>query len=152
MVVLGLDQSTTKTGWSLFKDGVYIDSGVINLSSMKDTEARLLVMADKIAELVSSLAPSKVVIEDIYENNNTATLVLLGRLQGAIMMSCHEQDTYCEILPSATWRRLVGIKHRKREECKEAARMFARNVFDIDAESDEADAICIGYADSLKNK
>ena len=152
MTVIGLDQSTTKTGWSLFEDGEYMDSGVIDLSAMKkDSANRALVMAEQICNLIDDKQPDKVAIEDIFDNNNVATLVLLGRLQGMLMLHCYEKGIPCEVLAPASWRSVVGIKEKKRDECKTAAVQFIKNRFYVyPVSTDEAEAVCIGYVGYMK--
>lgn len=147
MVVLGFDQSTTKTGWCVFEDNDYQSSGVIDYSKMKkEPEKRLLTMAEAICEQIDSINPDRVVFEDIFDNSNIQTLVALGRLQGMIMLHCYEKHIPTTILPASTWRKIVGIKQGKRKECKESAIKFIENTFGFSATTDEADAVCLTQA------
>ena len=142
--MLGFDQSTTVSGWCIFEDNRYIDSGVLDLSFMKkDSTRRMLAMAEQICQRIDEVLPDKVVIEDIFENKNVTTLVILGRLQGVIMHHCYKKGIPIEILASKTWRRLVGIKQIKRDDCKQAAIRLVKEKYGLDITSDEAEAVCI---------
>ena len=45
VTLLSLDTSSTKTGWAVFKNGIYKESGVLDWSHIKDnTEDRLQIM------------------------------------------------------------------------------------------------------------
>jgi Holliday junction resolvasome RuvABC endonuclease subunit len=147
MVVLGFDQSTTKTGWCVFIDGQYESSGVIDFSYMKkEPEKRLMTMANKICRYIDSYQPDKVIIEDIFEHNNVQTLVALGRLQGAIMLHCFKKKCPIEILMPSTWRKMLHMKQGKRAEMKAAAIKYVKDNYGFEANADEADAVCITQA------
>ena len=52
---------------------------------------------------------------------------------------------YVEYTPSE-WRSLVGITARKREDCKAASIKRIKDIYNIDVDDNEADAINIGEA------
>lgn len=147
MTVLGFDQSTTTSGWALFQDNEYRLSGVLKFK--EEPEERLCLMADAICERIDYIKPDKVVIEDIFDNNNVHTLVVLARLQGAIIQYCHKQSIPIDILAPKTWRKLVGIKGKKRKEVKEEAVQLVADLYGINVSADEAESICITKAAAL---
>ena len=142
--VLAFDQSTTTTGWCTFIDNNYNASGVIKTRG--STEDRLMYMAELIAAKIDDFRPNLVAIEDVFDKNNVATVVLLARLQGAIMLHCNEKGIPVKILGPNTWRKIVGVKKHKREEAKAEAVQLVKNAYGIDVIADEAEAICIGKA------
>lgn len=146
MITLGFDQSTTKSGWALFEDDEYLSSGVINLSSIKDSTERLMEMGDAICQRIDKAIPDKVVIEDIFDKNNVAVMALLARLQGMIMFHCFKKGIPISVLAPKTWRKIVGIKKKKRDEVKEEAIQLVEELYGIPVKNDEAEAVCITKA------
>lgn len=147
MKVLGFDQSTTKTGYSVFIDGRYASSGVIDYSYMKkEPDVRLATMGQHICDFIDITEPDVVAIEDIFENSNIQTLVALGRLQGMIILHCFKKKYPIKILMPSTWRKMIGMKQGKRAEMKEAAIKYVEDKYNKTVTADEADAVCITQA------
>lgn len=144
MTILGFDQSSTCSGWAVFQDNEYRISGVLKLQG-EPTE-RLLDMADAICERIDFIKPDKVAIEDIFDNQNTHTLVVLARLQGIILSHCHKKGIPLTIIPSKTWRKVVGINEKKRKDAKAAAIKLVEKLYDVQVSADEAEAVLLTKA------
>ena len=164
VTLLSLDTSSTKTGWAVFKNGIYKESGVLDWSRIKDnTEDRLQIMYIDIIQHIQKYEPDILVIEkDIVgsgKRQNMSTINTLVKLIGGIWAYCVQlnMDTpmnfpagefnifYVEYTPSE-WRSLVGITARKREDCKVASIKRIKDIYNIDVDDNEADAINIGEA------
>ena len=162
-ILLSLDTSSTKTGWAIFGNGIYEESGVLDWSHVKETEDRLLIMYIDIIQLINKYEPDILVIEkDIVgsgKRQNMSTINTLVKLIGGVWAYCIQlnMDTpmnlpagefnifYVEYTPSE-WRSLVGITARKREDCKAASIKRIKDIYNIDVDDNEADAINIGEA------
>ena len=164
VTLLSLDTSSTKTGWAVFKNGIYKESGVLDWSRIKDnTEDRLQIMYIDIIQHIQKYEPDILVIEkDIVgsgKRQNMSTINTLVKLIGGVWAYCIQlnMDTpmnfpagefnifYVEYTPSE-WRSLVGITARKREDCKAASIKRIKDIYNIDVDDNEADAINIGEA------
>ena len=164
VTLLSLDTSSTKTGWAMFKNGIYKESGVLDWSYIKDnTEDRLQVMYIDIIQHIQKYEPDILVIEkDIVgsgKRQNMSTINTLVKLIGGIWAYCVQlnMDTsmnlptgefavfYVEYTPSE-WRSLVGITARKRDDCKAASIKRVKDVYNLNVDDNEADAINIGEA------
>lgn len=150
IVILALDQATAITGWAVFDGGSLVDHGKIKMSTSKKVtpEAKRDIMLACIEELIDIYQPDHIVIEDVANQKNVATVVKLARLQGAIMELRRKYDhASLEIVRPTEWRK--GLKFRqgraKREELKAQAQAFTEQKFGLKVGEDEADAICIGY-------
>ena len=161
--LLSLDTSSTKTGWAIFKNGIYKESGVLDWSHVKETEDRLLLMYIDIIQHIDKYEPDILVIEkDIVgsgKRQNMSTINTLVKLIGGVWAYCIQlnMDTpmnfqtgefnifYIEYTPSE-WRGLVGIKACKRDDCKTASIKIIKDIYNIDVDDNEADAINIGQA------
>ena len=128
VTLLSLDTSSTKTGWAVFKNGIYKKSGVLDWSGSG-------------------------------KRQNMSTINTLVKLIGGVWAYCVQlnMDTpmnlpddeyiifYKEYTPSE-WRKLVGITARKRDDCKTASIKRIKDVYNLDVDDNEADAINIGQA------
>ena len=161
--LLSLDTSSTKTGWAIFKNGIYQESGVLDWNHIKDTEERLIIMYIDIIQHIQKYEPDILVIEkDIVgsgKRQNMSTINTLIKLIGGIWAYCIQlnMDTtmnvldgdfkifYVEYTPSE-WRHLVGIKECKRDDCKLASIERIKDIYNLNVDDNEADAINIGEA------
>ena len=162
-ILLSLDTSSTKTGWAIFGNGIYEESGVLDWSHVKETEDRLLIMYIDIIQLINKYEPDILVIEkDIVgsgKRQNMSTINTLVKLIGGIWAYCVQLNMntpmnlptgefivyYIEYTPSE-WRKLVGITARKRDDCKAASIKLIKDMYGKDVDDNEADAINIGQA------
>ena len=69
----------------------------------------------------------------------------LARLQGVLMLVCHEAKVPFEICPTNTWRHDCGVKGRSRTDRKRSMQMLVKQWYDISVSDDESDAIGIGH-------
>lgn len=161
--LLSLDTSSTITGWALFENGEYKTSGILNWSHIKKMNERLEIMYIDIIQNIQKLEPDIIVLEkDIVgsgKRQNMSTINTLVKLIGGIWGYCLQLNSnttmdytngdfkifYTEYSPSE-WRKLVGIKERKREECKKASIKRVKEKYGIEVDDNEADAINIGDA------
>lgn len=151
MRILSCDQSTKITGWSIFEDGLYVKSGVIDLHLSKETtEKRSAKMAVEMCHLIEDNKPDVVVIEEVAMQSNAQTLKLLARIQGVAIGFCAAHDIPLHILEPTKWRSSLGFKQGakvKREELKQQSRDFVKSCFGLDIKSeDETESVAINEA------
>ena len=88
-----------------------------------------------------------VVFEDVQNQQNENTYKKLSRVQGAIIAWCEIQGVDYDIVAPSHWRSVLGGSWgRKRDEQKQHAIEYVKDVLDKDVSSDEADALCIGLS------
>ena len=82
VTLLSLDTSSTKTGWAVFKNGIYKESGVLDWSHIKDnTEDRLQIMYIDIIQHIQKYEPDILVIEkDIVGSGKRQNMSTLNTL------------------------------------------------------------------------
>ena len=90
--VLAFDTSTKKTGWALFINGKYAESGLIDLSKNKNVEERIKKMCLTITTLIFDKSPDHVVIEELPSTRNADTVRKLSRIIGAVYYYCISKD------------------------------------------------------------
>ena len=150
MRVLSLDQSTRVTGWSLFEDGQYVQSGVIDLHKITDTDERSKQMGLEICKTIECHNPSIVIIEEVQQQSNVSTVIKLARIQGVAIGFCAAHNIDLHILTPSRWRAALKYKQGpkvKREELKQQSRDFVKNTFGLTIKSeDENEATAINEA------
>lgn len=146
-VILAFDQSTTRSGYSVFIDGKYDHSGLVDKHKNKDLQSRFKEMYEGIHEVIDAEKPDTVVIEDTQmQGGNGATYKILCQLQGAIMGMCYAMDIMFHVIAPSQWRSALKFRQGpkvKREELKSQSIEFAKNEFGIDRYEDEMEACCI---------
>ena len=150
MKVLSMDQSTRITGFSVFNDGKYVNSGVIDLHKIKDTDERSKQMAVEICKLIGDTKPDVTIIEEVQQQSNVSTVIKLARIQGVAIGFCAAHNIDLHILTPTRWRSALSYQQGpkiKREQLKQQSRDFVKNVLRLNIESeDENEAICINEA------
>lgn len=149
ITLLSLDTSTTSTGWAIFKDGKYQESGVIDdFKKVKNGHERLKLMTKKLLDNIGQLKPDIIVIEKDVVFGNMKVIDMLMKIIGAVYGFClFNGITYYEFAPSE-WRKYVKLQAfgRKRDEFKKASIKYIKDNLNMEVNDDEADAICIGLA------
>lgn len=151
MKILSLDQSTIKTGVSVFKDKTLQNHFLIDLSKDKklSNDERLEKMMNEIKNVIDEENPDVVVFEDVSFQNNVQTLVKLSRLQGSIIQNCLDNNIKYRILTPNEWRCCLDFqlgKGCKRDFLKRQARLYVKIHFNEDMSEDESDSVCIASA------
>lgn len=150
MKVLSMDQSTRITGFSVFDDGQYVKSGVIDLHKIKDTDERSKQMAVEICKLIGDVKPTVTIIEEVQQQTNVSTVIKLARIQGVAIGFCAAHNIDLHILTPTRWRSSLGYQQGpgiKREQLKNQSRAFVKNVLGLSIQSeDENEAIAINEA------
>ena len=152
MRLISLDQSTRVTGWSLFIDGQIVDMGVIDKHKINNSFTRMGEMACEICNKIDVLKPDICILEDIQNQSSVKTVIMLARLQGAILNYCYSNGIRTEILTPSQWRSKLQFHqgaHVKRDELKQQAIDYVKKQFGIeDIDVDQAEAVCISIAAS----
>lgn len=148
--VLALDTSSNKTGWALFINGKYAESGVIDLSKNKNAEDRIKKMCFSVTTLIFDKSPDDVVIEQMPSTRNADTTRKLSRIIGAVFYYCLSNNINYTEISCPTWRKLVGIKNSNRKKVKSDSINRVLQKYKLDINDDEADAINICEAFCIK--
>lgn len=150
MRVLSFDQSTRVSGWSLFEDGEYVCSGVVDMSKSKlETTERSFMMAKRLWKILSKYKPDYLIIEDTQQQNNVQTVITLARLQGMIIGYAEAHDIKVHILLPSAWRKELGYVQGpkvKRAELKEQSADYVKGKYGFVKSEDENEAIALNDA------
>ena len=150
MKVMSFDQSTRVSGWSLFQDGDYLCSGIVDMNTSKlNTSERSFEMAKELWKILKKYKPDHLVIEDTQQQNNVKTVITLARLQGMIIGYAEAHKIKVHILLPSQWRAALSYTQGpkvKRAELKKQSAEYVKNKYGFDLPEDENEAICEGLA------
>lgn len=158
--VLGLDQATRITGYSIFEDGKLISYGAIKSDGYnainRDANVR-----NWLVNTIQNWNIDYVGLEGIQFQKNLeggaqvgiTTFEALARLQGILMITLYDLKIPFEVCHTAVWRQHCGVKGRTRADKKRSMQLLAKQWYDVTISEDEADAIGIGkYTVEFFNK
>lgn len=150
MKVLVCDQSTKCSGWSYFLDGEYVTSGIIDMSkSQLDTDARSFEMAKAIWNVIKQYKPDELVIEQVQNQSNTKTVIILARLAGMLVGYAEAHGVKTHTVEPSKWRSALEYNQGpkvKRAELKQQSIDYVKSHLGVDMPEDQAEATCIGFA------
>lgn len=137
MVYIGLDCSSTCTGYAVFADEILIDYGCIKPTG-SNWRDRVKNQALKLDKLLGRYAPNKVFVEDVPLHNKGGlnTLVILGAVQGTVISLCAARNIEVDFVMPNEWRSEAGLfdgtkDGSKRDAMKEKAVRMANAMFGI---------------------
>lgn len=85
-IILALDVSSSSTGFAVLRNGRWNKSkasfGHIKIPNTQSLPTRLLEFRDRLYSLFNSVAPTHIIIEDVFSGRNVATMKLLARFNG----------------------------------------------------------------------
>ena len=156
--VIGLDQATKITGYSIFDDQKLIKFGTFE-TTYEDEIARDHAIKTWLLNLIENWQPDHIAMEGIQlqEEGNEYRLSVtmfasLARLQGILMELCYDLNISYSVYSAATWRKYCGVKGKYRSDKKKSMQLLAKDWYDVNISNDEADAIGIGkYASEIYN-
>lgn len=151
MIYLALDQALQTTGFAIFDNKTLIEQGSFTIPAGKPIEERLFTFFDKLDALKAVYNFEHLFFEDIQYQNNAETYKKLAFCQASILLWCYNNSMEYTILSPSHWRKTIKSKHgfefgRSRAEQKKVAQQVVEKMFQIQVDSDIADAICIGCA------
>lgn len=85
MTTLSFDPGTNSTGWSLFEDNKLLDAGKFRATSTWNQSKRLGYMLKRSQELISTVIPDVVVVEEQFMGVNRKTSLITARAMGVII-------------------------------------------------------------------
>lgn len=151
MKIMSIDASTKSTGIALFENGKLIDYKNI-VQSSTDTLNRIDAMSAEIEKYYVNNNPDIIVMEDVLPTdvgNNLKTFNPLHYLQAEVVLRLHRRKQAVTLMNVNTWRRICGFamgRYGTRDVMKKKSIEFIKKKYNIDANDDVCDAICLGWA------
>lgn len=162
MVIMGIDGSTTSSGWAIFNSDncKRIASGRIQPKG-ENWRDKIEQEWNMFCQIFEKYHPQKIYMEDVPMKDGKPTILKLGAVQGmAICLASQYDVEICFLLPSE-WRSGLNLfdgtrQGTHRDMLKKKAVETANKLFDLDLkwikekskknEDDEAEALLIAYS------
>lgn len=157
---LAIDQATMVTGFAIFDNKSLIKYGRASVSEHKSQPERIAYMKKWLIDLIRTIHPDLIVFEDIQLQNfsngrstfnkseeneiGIMTFKTLAELLGVLKNVAFEFGVEFKVIPSKTWKSVVGVTGASRPDQKKSAQIRVLTFYSISVSQDEADAICIG--------
>ena len=150
MRVVSFDQSTRCSGYAVFENGQYVESGVIDMNKSKlETDKRSFEMAKELWKIIKKHKPEHLIIENVQQQSNPNTMIVLARLAGMIIGYAEAHNVHVHILLPSQWRKVLGYSQGakvKRQELKQQSIDYVKEHFGLNLLEDECEAIAEGVA------
>lgn len=141
--VLGLDASTSTTGWALMccDTESLLSFGNFKTPSGLRGLPRLKYIIAQTRELLDRLQPDIVAIEDVFVGRNARVVILLSEVRGAISVGCLDRDIPLSIITTKEAKKTAtGTAKATKEDVRDEMSEKYRVSF---ACLDESDAVAV---------
>lgn len=149
--IIALDQASKTTGFAIYDNNKLVKYGTFTTTADEDID-RFAMIKSWLLSMIANWKPDYIGLEGIQfqeegsgQKMGITVFQTLARLQGVLMMVCHEQKIPFEICSTNTWRHSCGVKGKTRTDKKRSMQLLVKQWYDIKVTEDEADAIGIGY-------
>lgn len=151
MKILGLDTSTTSTGYAVLDNDKLISYGTIKTPKKADLIDKIIYIEEHIKQIIKAKEVEFIVIEDLAMTRSATTTKALSGLLYDLLVEFRKKELLVVQARPSEWRSKCSIKGKGRQELKTNAINHVKTVYNIDVNDDEADAICIAeYGSKLK--
>lgn len=148
---IALDQASKVTGYAIYDGTKLVKYGAFATSAADDIQ-RFAMIKSWLLSMIAAWRPDYIGIEGVQfqeegggQKMGVTVFQTLARLQGILMLTCHEQKVPFEICPTNTWRHSCGVKGKTRTDKKRSMQLLVKQWYNISVSEDEADAIGIGH-------
>lgn len=122
-------------------DYAIIKTGSIHLKG-DDVQERISKLKKTIALIIEVYQPDYFILEDVQFQNNAKIHKILSELLGVLENYYYENEKKYVVVSVNTWRSsYLNIKEKERTKAKKATIDFIKNEYNIEVDSDCADAI-----------
>ena len=168
MIIMGIDGSTTSSGWAIFEseECIRIASGCIktkgdNWREKIEYEWKLF------SQIIEDYRPEKIYMEDVPMKDGKPTILKLGAVQGMAICLAAQYNIEIQFLLPSEWRSGLDLfdgtrQGTHREILKKKAVETANKLFNLNLtwvkeksklnEDDQAEAILIAYSQIKSRK
>ncbi len=150
MILLGLDPGSRFTGYGIIekveknKSLLHIDNGVIITTDKQTLSERLLVIFEKLSEIILKYKPQSVAIENIFYAKNVQSALKLGHARGAALLVCARHNLpVTEYLPNSVKQAVTGDGHADKIQIQKMVKILFK--LPQVPEENAADALAIAF-------
>ena len=149
--VMALDLSTKSAGWAIFQDKKLLKSGCA-IATDTNVLNRITKITKELREIFDEYSPDEIIVEEVLPDDvkhNQQVYKALMYMQASVALDFNKNGKKLNFFVASEWRKMCGIRTGRgvtRDIVKAADIKFVKDNYNIDANDDICDAICIGHA------
>ncbi len=121
--ILGIDPGLRRTGWGLIEiDGnrlIYVACGSLETSERAELGERLVVIHDRLTEVIERYRPHEAAVEATFVNANAVATLKLGQARGiAMLVPAKAGLLVAEYAPNVVKKTVVGAGHGEKAQIR----------------------------------
>jgi crossover junction endodeoxyribonuclease RuvC len=147
MCILGIDPGTATTGYGLIEEtdaGINtLEYGVISTPANLTMDKRLVMLYDRLNEIVVSFKPSSCAVEKLFFRRNVTTAISVGQARGVILLALSQNFIpLAEYTPMEIKLAVAGYGAAEKRQVQMMVQSIL-NLSDLPKPDDAADALAI---------
>lgn len=148
MLVLGIDPGTATTGYGLVRqteDGglKQVDHGVILTPAKMPMAERLVLLYDKLQEIILLHRPDSSAVEELFFSRNVKTAISVGQGRGVVLLSLAQAGLpVAEYAPNEIKIAVSGYGGADKRQVQEMVKMLL-GLDEVPKPDDAADALAV---------
>lgn len=148
MLVLGIDPGTATTGYGLVRqadDGTLqeVDHGVILTPAKTPMAERLVLLYDKLQEVILLHQPDSSAVEELFFQRNVKTAISVGQARGVVLLALAQAGLpAAEYSPNVIKQAVTGYGGADKRQMQEMVRMLL-GMERLPTPDDAADALAV---------
>lgn len=158
MIIIGIDPGSRHTGYGIIKriDNrlEYISSGVISPGKDLELDDKLVVIYDKLTEIINQFSPDEGSIERIFHSVNAKSSLVLGHARGVAVLAMKKQGlNVSEYAAREVKAAVVGSGKASKDQVQQMVKILLnyRNPMKEDESDALAIAICHAHSQSFQS-
>jgi crossover junction endodeoxyribonuclease RuvC len=156
LIILGLDPGLGCTGWGVIAaEGnrlSHIANGQIRTPTQAVLSERLLVLADRLAEIIASHRPAAAAVEEVFVNANPQSTLKLGQARGVVLLAAARSGiTVGEYAARLVKKAVVGTGAAEKVQVHAMVARLLPGVAIAGADAADALAVAITHAHHLSS-
>ncbi|MBP5427160.1 MAG: crossover junction endodeoxyribonuclease RuvC [Clostridiales bacterium] len=156
MIILGIDPGFAITGVGVieYKNNKFkvLDYGAITTDSGLKLSQRLLLLYNKLENVIIKYNPDVVAIEELFFNKNIKTALNVGHGRGVVLLAAAKNNKKIfEYTPLQVKQSVVGYGRAEKNQVQQMVKMIL-NLKSIPKPDDVADALAVAVCCAHSNK
>ena len=152
--ILGIDPGSRKTGWGVVDVAgsvvTHVDNGVLMLDDDRDLTIRLVDLAHRLNDVITTYGPDRAAVEDVFVQKSARSALILGQARGAALTTLGLRGLAVTSYPaSVVKQRVAGRGQADKEQV--AAMVTALLGLPEHPFEDAADALAVALCAGLDN-
>jgi crossover junction endodeoxyribonuclease RuvC len=150
-IILGIDPGLRHTGWGVVTQTgnrlSFVAAGRVSPDPALPMAARLLTLAEGLADVMRLHAPSESAIEETFVNKNAKSALLLGQARGAAMLALAQSGlTVVEYAANRIKQSVTGYGHADKGQIQAMIGMLLPGSGKLVADAADALAVAVTHA------